>query len=428
MTVDPSDDAGMDGPSLRSLAPVLGCVFITMIGYGIALTVLPLYTQRIHELVGASNGLVAFHLGVLISIFALVQLVAGPTVGKLSDRFGRRPLILLGLAGASASQIAFAFTSSLWWLYALRLVGGLATSLLTVGATAAIADQTNEANRARGMAWYGTAASLGVVAGPILGGVLGRVGVIPSRGIRLDGFTLPFVAAGALALIGLVAAFMLVPESRDVTTIESVPSRRLWRSLMTTPLFGLVASAQFGLAVFEGTFVLYARARYGFDAGQTTAAYVVCGAVMGVLQAAVVGPLSRFINERHLAAAGFVFMGVGIGALIIVGSFALVLSAVGILAIGTALVIPNLSSLIATESGRSFGAALGLQSSATSLGQFAGPLIGGALLAWQQTLPYTVAAILLLAVAAVMTNANRMITPRGNCELKQDLRPARNGD
>ncbi len=389
----------------RQLAPLLGCVFIAMIGFGIALVVLPVYTERIHGLAGVGPGLVAFHLGVLTSVYALAQLIAGPAVGRLGDRIGRRPLMLLGLAGAGVTQVAFAFTSSLWLLYGLRVGGGIAASLLTVGATAAIADYTTEGTRARGMAWFGTAASLGVIAGPILGSVLGQIGSSSSTGVRFDGYTLPFVAAGAMALAAFAAAWFLVPESLVGLQPDVGPRVALWRSMARSPLLGLVAGSQFGLALFEGTFVLYAGGRYGFSSSQTAAAFVVCGAVMGVLQAAVVGPTGRILSERSQAAGGFVLMAVGLGGLTVVRSFTVVLIAVAILALGTAFVVPNLAAMVATDSGGRFGEALGLKSSATSLGQFLGPLIGGTLLAWAQTSPYVLAATLMLALATALRRA-----------------------
>ena len=169
-----------------------------------------------------------------------------------------------------------------------------------------------------------------------------------------------------------------------------------WRTFTSSPLLGLVTASQFGLALFEGTFVLYARERLAFGPGQTTAVFVVCGLVMAVLQTAVVGPLTRFVGPTTQAAAGFVLMGTGIGALMVVRSFSVVLTAVGVLALGTALVSPNLSSLIATTSGGRFATALGLKSSASSLGQFLGPLVGGSMLAWRATSPYALAAFTLL--------------------------------
>ena len=405
MSRDRTDAIGIDLRGNRSLSALLICVFVVMIGYGVALTVLPVYTERIHGLSRTSNGLVAFHLGVLTSVFALAQLVAGPAVGRLGDRVGRRPLILAGLAGVGVTEAAFAFTSSLWWLYALRVAGGLAASLLTVGALAAIADQTSEENRAQGMAWFGTAVSLGVVAGPLLGGLLGQVGTGRATGLRFDGYTLPFLVAGALALVAGAAAFVFVPESLDPGAGRGDPRGVLWRTLTSSPLLGLVTASQFGLALFEGTFVLYARERLSFGPGQTTAVFVVCGVVMAVLQTAVVGPLTRFVGPAIQAAIGFALMGTGIGALMVVRSFPVVLTAVGVLAFGTALVIPNLSSMVATTSGGRFATALGLKSSASSLGQFLGPLVGGTMLAWRASSPYALAAFTLLILGGFMARA-----------------------
>ena len=402
---DRRDADGINLRRNRPLSALLLSVFVVMIGYGVALTVLPVYTERIHGLGGASNRLVAFHLGVLTSVFALAQLVTGPSVGRLGDRIGRRPLILAGLAGVGVTEAAFAFTSSLWWLYALRVAGGMAASLLTVGALAAIADQTSEENRAQGMAWFGTAVSLGVVAGPLLGGLLGRAGTFRIAGLRFDGYTLPFLAAGMLALSAGAAAFAFVPESLDPCASRGDPGSVLWHTLSSSPLLGLVTASQFGLALFEGTFVLYARERLAFGPGRTTAVFVVCGLVMAVLQTAVVGPLTRFVGPARQAAVGFVLMGGGIGALMVVRSFPVVLTAVGVLALGTALVIPNLSSLVATTSGGRFATALGMKSSAGSLGQFLGPLVGGSMLAWRAWSPYALAAFTLLVLGGLTARA-----------------------
>jgi DHA1 family multidrug resistance protein-like MFS transporter len=407
--------------SFGQVAPLLGCVFIAMIGFGIALTVLPLYTERIHGLAGSSTSLVAFHLGVLTSVYALAQLVVGPAVGRLGDRIGRRPLLLCGLAGLGVTQVAFAFTSSLWWLYGLRIAGGLAASLLTVGATAAIADSTTESSRAKGMAWFGTAASLGVIAGPVLGSVIGQVGSSTARGVRFDGYTLPFVVAGLLALAAFSAAFFLVPESLNGPRSDAAPRVGMWRSMVGSPLLGLVAGSQFGLALFEGTFVLYARARFGLGSTQIAAAFVVCGAVMGILQAAVVGPLGRVVGQRSQAAGGFALMGVGLGGLVVVRSFDLVLSAVAILALGAAFVVPNLAAMVASESGGRFGEALGLKSSATSFGQFLGPLVGGAMLGWVQSSQYVLAAVVLVVFGVLLARFG----PRTSADEKKCVGPDR---
>ena len=411
-----------DGSSLggRPVVILLGCVFVVMIGYGIALTVLPLYTERVHELSKASKGLVAFHVGLLTSVYALAQLVASPAAGWLGDRVGRRPLLIAGMAGTAVSQGAFAFTTALGWLYGLRVAGGLAASLLTVAATATVADHTSERDRVRGMAFFGAAVSLGIVAGPLLGGVFSSIGAVEVAGVRLDGYRLPFLAAGALAVIALIAAMAFVPESlRRVESRPAGPARRR-RVLATSPILGLVAAGQFGLALFEGTFVLYARSRFAFSAAETTVAFLVCGGVMAVLQFALVGPLSRLVRPTTQAAAGFVFMGVGVGGLVVVHSFAAVLVSIGILATGTALVVPSLSALVTRQGEGHFATNLGLKSSAGSLGQFLGPLLGGALLAWREVSPYAVASVMLTMLGLFTASAAASSRSPGTVSARAD--------
>ncbi|MGD9793902.1 MAG: MFS transporter [Acidimicrobiia bacterium] len=189
-------------------------VFVVMTGYGITLTVLPYYAERVHGLSGIDRKTVTFHVGLLTSVYAFAQLIASPIVGRIGDRIGRRPVLLAGLAGMAVTQATFGFVPQLWALYGLRILGGIATSGMLVAATTYVADTTADGERTRGMAWFGTAVSLGLVAGPALGGVLSRPGLSIGRGAwRLDGYSLPFLVAGALAFAVLVAALRGLPES-----------------------------------------------------------------------------------------------------------------------------------------------------------------------------------------------------------------------
>ena len=387
---------------------LLAAVFAVMVGYGVTLTVLPYYTSRIHELSGTSHGRLAVHIGVLTGIYALAQLVAGPSAGRLADRLGRRPVALAGLLGVGVSQIAFALTTSLPSLYAVRVAGGIAASLLTVAATAAVADWTDEQSRPRGMALFGTAVSLGIVAGPMVGAALNRSS-LRAFGWRLDGYSLPFVAAGLLALVAAVLVGLCLPESlrRDIHVAPAVAGP-------LGPSLALVVAAQFGLALFESTFVLYARSRYSFTASQTTQAFLVCGVVMAVLQLVAAGPLQRLLAPGGQIGAGFLAMAAGIALLLAVSTTPGVLGAVGVLAAGTALVTPNLGAVVAQGRPSAFGSALGLKSSASSVGQFLGPIVGGTLLAWGVALPYTITSVLLgvtgLATTAILAAERRNVS------------------
>jgi DHA1 family multidrug resistance protein-like MFS transporter len=393
------------GQISRPLELLFACLLVVMIGYGITFTVLPFYAERIHGLTGIDQQAVAFHIGLLTSVYALAQLVASPVVGRLGDRIGRRPILLGGLAGMAVTQGVFGLTSSLAALYAIRVLAGVATAGALVTASAYVADLTSVRDRSRGMAGFGTAVSLGLVGGPLLGGVLSRPGFSFGAGwLRVDGYSLPFLVAGLLALGVLIVAWRGLPESQAAEPAVSdgeletadAHATQAWPGLGL--LLSLVTASQFGLALFEGTFVLYARDRIGLVPEQASLAFMVCGLVMAVLQLLVVGSLARVVPPLIQVAAGFALMGAGVFALVTTRVFPVLLALIAVLALGTALVVPNLSALVSERSHRRAGAALGLKGSASSLGQFVGPLLGGILLGWRASSPFVVGGVLLLAV------------------------------
>ena len=406
-------EAGLVVKRTSELAVLYACLFVVMVGYGSTLIVLPYHVQRIDALADASPATVAFQVGSLTGIYALAQLIAGPLVGRLADVLGHRTTMLGGLAGLAATQAAFGLTVSLPLLYALRFLGGVAAAALIVAATAYVTDRTSLHDRTRGMAWFGTSVSLGLIAGPAMAGVLSRPGIDIGTGtFRIDGYSIPFLFSATLTVTTLgYARRRLAPTGlpRDVAPHDGmvegnaagheVPPLRV--------LLGLVTAAQYGLAIFEGTFVLYARNRLSLTAGQTSLAFVVCGAVMAVLQVPASGLLANVATPLSQVAIGFALMGTGIAALLTTTSYPLVLAMVAVLAAGAALVIPNLSALVSIGSRQSTGVALGWKSSASSLGQFLGPVVGGSLIAQHEDLPFLLAGILLIAVSAGVAIAHR---------------------
>lgn len=404
-------------PELRVL---YACLFVVMVGYGSTLIVLPYHLQRIDALSSASPETVAFQVGLLTGTYALAQLIAGPFVGRLADRLGERNTLLGGLAGLAATQAAFGLTASLPLLYALRFVGGVAAAALIVSATAYVTEQTSEKGRARGMAWFGTSISLGLIAGPAMAGLLSQPGIDIGAGpFRIDGYSIPFIFSAALTLTILAYArtrLAPVPPSTNLVVAAGASGGNGVPRLRT--LLGLVTAAQYGLAIFEGTFVLYARDRLSLSAGQTSLAFVVCGLVMALqvpaaaLMHKVAGPLSQ-------VAIGFALMGIGISALLTTTSYPLVLAMVGVLAAGAALVIPNLSALVTIGQRTSTSVALGWKSSASSLGQFLGPVVGGSLIAKHTDLPFLLAGVLLIGVGGGIA----VVCRRSNSRLGQEVGP-----
>jgi DHA1 family multidrug resistance protein-like MFS transporter len=401
---------------------VLFCsLFVISIGFGITLPILPFYAERLAMASGSSHKTMAWHVGLLTSIFPLMQLLFAPFWGRLSDRIGRRPLLLAGIAGYGAAQLLFGLAASLPLLYTARILGGILASATMPAATAYVADATDEHARARGMAWLGTAVSLGAVAGPALGGMVAwHDWHIHSEfgHFVIDGFSLPFFAAALMTFITLAAAITWLPESRIAASIAAVkaPAEVHWRDIgrkVSLPL-GLSSISQLGIALFETAFVLYAQARLGFGPAQIAIGFMICGSVMSVFQAVAVGYLSGCVTEMIQVSAGFLIMGTGIFLLSVLREPLLVYGAIGMQAFGMALISPNLSSIISKVSGTDTGTALGLNSSAGNLGQFLGPMLGAVLFTWHAVSPYLFASMLLLIVgtaigASLLTTKSRAI-------------------
>lgn len=392
----------------KHLFVLLACLFVVMIGFGITLPVLPFYVERLALAGGASNKSAVLHVGLLTGVYAVMQLLFAPLWGRWSDRMGRRPLILIGIAGYILAQVLFGLSTSLWLLYAARILGGLLSSATLPVSAAYVTDMTTGPERSRGMAWLGTATSLGVVVGPALGGMLSRRDLhlyLRFGHLRVDSFSIPFFTAAFLGFLALCAAVKWLPESRRLLA-EHVQDEKTgdWRNLVGSlrPLLALALAGQFALAMFEGTFALYAQAVLKYGPVRVGAVFVVCGLVMTVFQIGAVGFLAGRIREIYQIGAGFVFMGTGILLLATARTMPLVISFVALLALGMAFIAPNLGALIAGRGGPHAGAALGIQNAANSLGQAVGPLLGGVLFLWRRNAPYVLSGVLLLAIALVI--------------------------
>ena len=394
----------------KHLWVLFGCVFVVMIGFGITLPVLPFYVERLAIHDGASRQLIVLHVTLLTGVYALMQLLFAPLWGSLSDRIGRRPLILIGIAGYIVAQILFGLATSLWLLYLARIFGGILSSATLPVSAAYVADLTSDAERSRGMALLGTAVSLGFVVGPALGGTLSQSNLhlnVHFGHLLINSFSVPFFAAALIGLLTLFAAMRWLQESlpRAEVTRRTSSTKTNWRPLIRTlaPFLGLALAAQFGLAIFEAIFALYAQTKFSYGPGQVGAAFVVCGLVMTVFQACVVGKLAGRVRELHQIGMGFALMGSSLALLVVMSTRFSVLMLVGLLASGTAFVSPNLAALISKRSGaRGTGAALGAQNAANSLGQVSGPILGGALFLWQVNAPYVLTGAVLITVAVVI--------------------------
>ena len=392
---------------IRRLAALFACVLVVMIGFGITLPVMTFYIERLALEGGSTPTRAATHIGLVTAAYPLAQLVFAPVWGRLSDRVGRRPLVIVGILGFAISQALFGVASGLGLLYGSRIIGGALSSALLPAASAYVADITTEAERGRGIAWLNTAVGSGTVIGPALGALLIGRDVhlrVFSEHIMLDGFSVPFFVAAGLAVAALIAALVAIREptrvaSRSIAQREPTPPHQLQR------LLGAVLLAYIGISIFEATFTLFAVARYQFSTGAIAAVFTECSVIMIFAQLAGASLAVR-VGERRLIAVGFGAMSVGLAVLVVTPADAFVFVAIVFLGAGMAFVGPGLTSQLSKREARHVGAALGLQQAASSLGQVIGAVLGTLLFSWSVPLPYLASAALLAGVGIAMTRAS----------------------
>lgn len=370
-------------------------MFLDLVGFGIVIPLLPLYAQRF----GAGAVAVAW----LLAIYSVMQFLFAPAWGRLSDRVGRRPVLLVGLFGSAAGYLAFGVAGSLPLLFAARALSGVAGANVGV-AQAYIADVTRPEERARGMGMIGAAFGLGFIVGPAIGGVLSRWG-----------FAAPFLFAGALTLANAVFAVFRLPESLPPERRTAGP-RSFGLAARARALFGgatpgrlralYLAGFLFVLAFagVEGTFSLWADARWHAGPNRVAFLFVYLGIVSALAQGGVVGPLVRRIGERRTALLGLGSVAAGLALTALAPSWPVLFAALGLLALGQGIASPTVSSLISRLGGPGEqGRVLGIYQSLSALGRAAGPVAGGVALAHVGlAAPFLTASIVTVAAALVL--------------------------
>ncbi len=358
----------------RQLLVLFLTLLMVMVGFGIILPILPFYAQ--------SMGATATHLGLLFATYSLMQFLFSPWWGRVSDRLGRRPVLLLGLLGMALSFALFGLSRALWMLFAARVLGGFLSSALLPTAMAYVADSTSYEQRGQGMGLLGAAMGLGMVVGPGLGGFLVLGG---NPGVPF------FVAAGLTVLVALLA-WAALPESlgpearvRAQGLHERGPFslyRQLVRSL-TSPV-GLILLLAFisqsAFASLFGTFALFAKAKLGFGEREMAAVFTAIGLIAVVGQGLLVGPVIKRWGEARTVQIGLLLSSVGFLIVPLAYNLPSLLGLSGLLGLGNALLSPALSALVSKRAAPDQqGSILGVLNSYLSLGRIVGPIAGGAL-------------------------------------------------
>jgi len=384
-------------------------LFLAMAGFGLTLPALPFFVERMALGVEPSPTRVAFHVGLLTSAYALSQVVLSPLLGRWSDQHGRRQFLLLGLVGFAVSQVAFGLGTSLPILYAARLAAGASAAAMLTISSAVVADVVDAKDRARGLAWTGTAASLGIVVGPAMSGILSRGDMHGHQmigGLMLDGFSIPFLVAGGLALAAIPVVVLFLDETLVTPGGRHPPVGGSVGATSITEVLLLTGMAQMVLSAFEAIFALYGVAVLDLTIKQIGWGFVVCGGVM-TLQGGIVSALAGVIRERGQIVLGFAGLAAGTASMGLATSFLAILGSIALLAFGMSLIAPNLAAAVARSRPGALGGALGIQNTAGGLGRVLGPAVGSLLFVASPRLPFFVNAALALAVAVVLVARKR---------------------
>lgn len=359
----------------RARAAVLfGVVLIDLIGFGIVIPILPFLSPQL----GASK----LDIALIIVTYAAFSGISGPYWGRLSDRLGRKPVIMICLAGGALAYVALALASELWMVYAARAFAGIMAGNLGV-ASAMMADLTPRERRARGMGQIGAAFGLGLVLGPLLGGLLAGDG---------NSFTLPCLVAGGMSLLAILAAALFLEESVGVE--HRAASREAHRRGVHPSLLGMLRDTGNRLLVLQ--FLLHAAAissltylvplwlgdLLGWRAREVGIVFGIQGAIMVLLQGGLLGLLVRELGEWRLLRICISLLMCGLLLALFAEGKVWMLAAIYLAMSGSTLCMPLLNSITSQRTPhRLRGRMLGTTASAASWGRVAGPLVAGANLA-----------------------------------------------
>lgn len=348
-------------------------VFIDLLGFGIIIPLLPFYAERF----GAEPHVVTL----LMAIYSLMQFLFAPLWGTWSDRWGRRPVLLLSLAGNAVGYVWFGLANALWALFAVRAFAGMMAGNIAA-AQAYIADVTPPEGRAKGMGLIGAAFGLGFIFGPALGGVL--AGGDPTRPLVL----VPALTAAGLSTLALGFALVALPESLS-PELRAAARGRARRSRFGTlaevwgrPGLGLLIVlfflVTFAFAGMESTFALWSERTFGWGARQNGYLFAFVGILGALIQGGLVGPLNRRFGEVRLLRQGAAALAVGLALIPFSTHLAVLVGAMALLAYGVGVGNPALNSLLSRSAhAEEQGKVLGASQSASSLARILGPAWAG---------------------------------------------------
>jgi len=374
----------------RNLVILFITLVIMMMGFGIIIPILP-------DLVVKYGGS-GMAMGILMAIFSAMQFLFSPMWGSLSDRFGRKPIIMLGVFGNAISMLALGLSTQLWMLFAARGLAGILSSATLPTAMAYISDSTDEKSRGGGMGVIGAAMGLGMILGPGAGGML--------SGISLHA---PFYFAAGLSMLAMIAIWLFLPESladekRETSVkLQGPQIKAMWESLFGPLAFLFIAAFMISFAVtnFEGIYAYYAKERYGYEPKTIGVILFAIGWVSVIAQGALTGIATRKFGEVNVIKASLIASVAGFLVMLLAHNLTTVILTAAFFILANAMLRPAVSSLISQRTTQGQGIAMGLNNAYMSLGRVVGPLWAGAVIDINISFPFiTGAAIMLIGFIA----------------------------
>ncbi len=373
-------------PSKRNLYILTFVLFVVMLGYGIIIPILPFYIE--------SMGAGGMELGFLVASYAVMRLIFGPIWGGLSDRIGRKPVLLVGILGYAVTMVWFGLATKLWMLFAARILSGMLSSATAPTTMAFIGDSTPENERGGGMGMLGAAGGVGTIIGPVLGGFLAG-----------ESLATPFFLAAGLSILSLVLAAIFLPESLPVEArqnnrvVEKLIDLKSWGRAINSPIGSLLTLtfiSTCGLMIFANVFGLYALQKFDFGPDDVGVMMMVLGLVSALAQGVLAGPVTKKWGDGTVIKGGLLATALAFGLMVLANTYITILLATAFFALTVALQIPALTSLTSRRATVPQGIAMGLSNSFVSLGRIVGPVLGGAILDIHLSLPYLCGAAVML--------------------------------
>ena len=336
-------------------------VALDLVGFGIVVPILGRYAERF----GASG----LQVGLMFASFSVAQMVFAPILGRISDKVGRKPVIVFSLIGTAVGSFVTGAAGALWVLFLGRILDGASGASVAV-AQGAVADIAPPEQRARLMGMLGAAFGVGFVVGPALGGLA-----------ALGGPHVPFYLAGSIAAVNAVAAMIRLPETKPDTSHITEKSQRGTALSPALKRFALVGFlSMLGFAGFEATFSIGGEKQFGFTEGSASIVFVFVGVTLVAVQGGLIGPLTQRLGSRKLLRIGLSLVAVGLLLLGVTTTWPMLFVALFLLSLGQGISGPSGSALVAELAPvERRGEAIGYQQSTAAFGRVAGPVIAGAL-------------------------------------------------